>query len=106
MEYYFENVIQLLPGDQGYLCLECSYKTTAKQCMKRHVESRHLRLKLPCTLCPTVLNTNRSRQVHYRTVHNISMSVRDIIALTESVKDKKHSAEEAKSFISEFMNAN
>ena len=52
---------------EGFSCLECEYTSTMKSNIRHHVESRHLDLSYPCTLCNKMQKSYKAWFTHFKT---------------------------------------
>jgi len=53
-------------------CVACGKQAGQRTDLKKHIESMHLELVLPCRLCPNVFRTRHTRYAHLRSAHGIS----------------------------------
>ena len=60
------KMIFLGPGE-GFSCLECQYSSTMKSNIRHHVESRHLDLSYPCSVCDKVQKSYKAWYTHLKT---------------------------------------
>jgi len=51
-------------GGSFWICLECFYKSKYKGDIRKHVETRHLFLSFPCSVCSQVLTTSKALKRH------------------------------------------
>lgn len=52
-------------------CTECGKLASQRTDLKKHIESLHLDLELPCDVCFMVFKTRHTRYAHLRTIHGI-----------------------------------
>ena len=50
-------------------CKTCGYKSRKYIDVRRHIESRHVNLKITCIFCDTVFKTNRTYREHVKRHH-------------------------------------
>ena len=53
----------------NFFCTVCDFDAKDRRDVARHVEAKHLNLRYQCQLCPKVLKTQRSLQIHIRNRH-------------------------------------
>ena len=51
------------------MCSICGYSTQNGNDVKRHVESKHMRLRIFCKFCQTVCSTRRTLEYHLKKYH-------------------------------------
>ena len=51
------------------MCSLCGYSTQNGNDVKRHVESKHMRLRIFCKFCQTVCSTRRTLEYHLKKYH-------------------------------------
>ena len=51
------------------MCSICGYSTQIGKDVKRHVESKHMRLRIFCKFCQTVCSTRRTLEYHLKKYH-------------------------------------
>ena len=76
-----------------YRCKKCSYKSHVGSHVRNHVTSMHLAEfapRFPCTLCTLTLKTENSRRKHYKVVHKINVTCRQIKEVEEGLPSPFH----------------
>ena len=53
----------------GAWCNACGHMANNYRDVARHIESRHLNLKIQCRFCPMVCSTRRNLQRHLKSKH-------------------------------------
>ena len=53
------------PG-QGFVCTDCSYVADKKGNMRQHIESKHLDLSYPCSICGKQYKTYKTWYQHQK----------------------------------------
>ena len=53
-------------GRKQWVCVECNYHQKLKNDVVKHVERRHLNLKLACSMCQHVTNSRSDLKTHMR----------------------------------------
>ena len=66
------NEMSLQMSNRHWECTMCGKVSQQKSDLKKHIESLHLHLNLPCMLCPKVFRTRHSRFSHLRKTHGVS----------------------------------
>ena len=70
-----------MKGSNSYWCNQCGYSAQSKIDVVRHIEARHLDLRLQCKFCAAVLKTKRNLQRHIRNNHvKDSRNLKDVMA--------------------------
>ena len=64
--------MSLQMSSKHWECTMCGKVSQQKSDLKKHIESLHLHLDLPCMLCPKVFRTRHSRFSHLRKIHGVS----------------------------------
>merc|ERR1712173_434862 len=60
-----ETIDMIEKNEQGFnVCKVCGYKSRKFIDVRRHIESRHVNLKITCHFCNTVFKTNRTYREH------------------------------------------
>ena len=53
-------------GRRIWVCVECNYHQKLKSDVVKHIERRHLNLKLSCSMCPHTTNSRSDLRSHMR----------------------------------------
>ncbi|XP_059089222.1 zinc finger and BTB domain-containing protein 14-like isoform X7 [Tigriopus californicus] len=76
-----------------FLCNICGRSSCQGGDMKRHVMSKHLQNeRFICQICEKAFNINKSLQAHYRSVHNLVMSTKEMKEFERQRVRLKHQA--------------
>ena len=64
------ETLLLKKNKEGFhACKTCGYKSRKYIDVRRHIESRHVNLKITCIFCDTVFKTNRTYREHVKRHH-------------------------------------
>ena len=59
-------------GKGRWECTQCGKLASQRTDLKKHIESFHMNLSLPCEVCFMIFKTRHTRFAHLRNVHGIS----------------------------------
>lgn len=49
----------------------CEFEATAKASLKDHIQAIHLKIKIKCSRCSTMLSSESNLKKHLRAAHNV-----------------------------------
>ena len=79
-------------------CTICGYTTGHMKDLKRHIESKHMRLTICCKFCESVNKTRRTLEYHLKKYHADMIIQKDILTIVDwHVEDIK--SEEIEIFV-------
>ena len=73
--------------DCGSWCKACGYTANQYKDCVRHVESRHLKLRIECNFCQSIVNTRFNFQRHMKSKHMSQLDPEDVTKNKLSMKN-------------------
>ena len=64
---FIKNIVH---GEKRFACEQCGKKYTKRDILQNHVNSAHLGIFYPCTLCKSVHNRKSNLDKHIRKYHS------------------------------------
>jgi hypothetical protein len=58
-------------GHRIWNCTDCPYRQKLRKDVVKHIERRHLSIRLPCHLCEAVANSRVQLKIHLKARHDI-----------------------------------
>ncbi|XP_059089236.1 broad-complex core protein isoforms 1/2/3/4/5-like isoform X20 [Tigriopus californicus] len=84
-----EDMITSIPGTLNSVCRICGYSSKFKNAIKRHVISKHTKVRYPCQFCSKVCSIEWNRVCHYKIAHKLSLTTSQIRDMIEKENARK-----------------
>ena len=88
MQYSKEVQNLLVKGQTSSWCTACGYTAPSSNDVSRHIEAKHLDLRLECKFCPNVFRTRLNLSRHLKKKHDQTREqINEVVAGSYHISD-------------------
>ena len=70
-------------NEKCWACKVCTYRTKVRSNLIKHIQRRHCSTRFNCHLCTNSLGAEADRKEHYKRVHSLVLTYKEIRAFNE-----------------------